>query len=61
MYFDRVTVFKVLYLWTSVKGGAQMRCVNAATIDATMQRIMSPTLNESSEIQRFECHDAIEI
>ena len=33
-YFDRVTVFKAPYLRASVKGGAQMRCVNAATINA---------------------------
>ena len=33
-YFDRVTTFKALYLRTSVKGGVQTCCVNAATIDA---------------------------
>ena len=52
-YFDPVTVFKAPYLRTSVKGGAQTRCVIAACL--------SPTLNRSSEIRRFERSDAIEI
>ena len=29
-YFDCVTAFEVPYLRTSIKGGAQTRCVNAA-------------------------------
>ena len=53
-YFYRVTAFKVLYLRTSVKGGAQTRCVNAATIDICNYALrMSPALNRSSEIQHF--------
>ena len=38
-YFDRVTAFKVLYLWTSIKGGAQTRCVSVAAIDATTNHV----------------------
>ena len=38
-YFDRVTVFKVPYLRTSVKGVAQMCCVNVATTNAIVHRI----------------------
>ena len=57
-HFDRVTAFKVPYLRTSVKGGAQMCCVNATTIDASR---LSPALNGSSEIRCFERSDAIEI
>ena len=38
-YFDRVTVFKVPYLRTSVNGAAQTCCVNVATTDAIVHRI----------------------
>ena len=57
-YFDRVAAFKVLYLCISIKDGVQMRCV-VASIAATA--CLSPTLNGSSEIQHFECSDAIEM
>ena len=33
-YFDRITVFKALYLRTSVKGGTQMRCKIASIVAA---------------------------
>ena len=38
-----------------LRGGARVHCVNAATIDATMQHQagMSPALNGSSEILHF--------
>ena len=39
-----------------------MHSVDASDVDAFTQRVcMSPTLNGSSEIQHFECSDAIEI
>ena len=31
-YFDRVTAFKALYLWTSITGGVHTRCIAAATM-----------------------------
>ena len=37
-YFDRITALETGYLWTSVKGGAQMRCVNASIVAAFTQR-----------------------
>ena len=54
MYFDCITVFKVLYLSTSINSGAPTRYVNTTTI-------VNPALNRSSEIQRFECYNMIEI
>ena len=60
-YFDRVTAFKALYLRTSVKGGAQTRCIIASIVAAFTQHVLNPALNRSSEIQRFERSDAIEI
>ena len=60
-YFDRVTALKAPYLRTSVKGGAQTRCVIASIAAAFYALRLSPTLNGSSEIQRFERSDAIEI
>ena len=38
-YFDRVTAFKAPYLRTSVKGGAQTRCVIASIIAALTQHV----------------------
>ena len=43
--YNHITAFKAPYLWTSVKGGAQTCCANAATINATTYAsYMSPTL-----------------
>ena len=39
VFFDRITVFKVLYLGASVKGGARTCCVEALHFDATTQHI----------------------
>ena len=55
-YFDHTRTFTTLYLRTSVKGGAHTCCVEASHID-----ILSPALNGSSEIRRFEHAYAIEI
>ena len=57
IFFDCIHSFKVLYLRTSVKGGAHMRYVVASICEVRM----SPALNGSSEIQRFERTDAIKI
>ena len=38
-YFDHVTAFKVSYLQTSVKGGAQMQCVIASIVAAFTQHV----------------------
>ena len=46
-YFDCVTAFKAPYLWTSVKGGAQTCCVNAASIDAITHRVWAPPLRQT--------------
>ena len=50
MYFDYITVFKALYLWTSVRAGAHMRCVEASNIDASTQHLWAPPL---TEVQRY--------
>ena len=61
-YFDRTRALTTLYLRTSVKGGAHTCCVEASHIDAiTYVARMSPALNGSSEIRRFEHAYAIEI
>ena len=60
-YFDHVTVFKAPYLRTSIKGRAQTRCVNAVTIDANYGSRLSPALNGTSAIRRFEHSDTIEM
>ena len=36
MYFDLIVVFKVLYHWTSVKGGADMHFVDAWISDVSL-------------------------
>ena len=58
VYFDRITAFKVLYRRTSVKGGADMRCVNVVSIHEFTQ---SPSLNGSSALEHFKRSNAIEI
>ena len=61
VYFDRITTFKAPYLRTSVKGrgsNARHNCVDSCRIHTAR---LSPALNGSSEIRRFERSDAIEI
>ena len=61
-YFDRIAVFKAPYRWTSIKGGAHMRFVDSLAIPSCIYKAhMSPALNGSSAIRRFEHSDAIEI
>ena len=55
-----MSAFKVPYLCASVKGGAQTHCVNAA-YRRNYASLLSPALNGSSEIRRFEHCDVIEI
>ena len=52
----------MLYLRTSVKGGAQMCLFKCSTYqrDYAAALCTSPTLNRSSEIQCFECSDTTE-
>ena len=57
VYFNHIATFKALYLCTSIKGGAQTCCVNAAAI-CNYALCMNPALSGSSEI---ECSDVIEI
>jgi hypothetical protein len=45
VYFEHITVFKALYLRTSIESGAQTRCLYALYVN--------PNLNGSSEIQCF--------
>ena len=54
VYFDYITTSKVLYLRTSVKGGAHTCCVEASHIDSVHEP-------KSSKIQCFECSDVMEI
>ena len=46
-YFDRIAAFEALYRRTSVKGGADTRCVNVASIDEFTQRVWAPPLTEA--------------
>ena len=56
VYFTCVTVFKVLYLWTSDKGGVHTRC-RAASIAATFtQHVWAPPL---TEVQRYSALNAV--
>ena len=54
-YFDRIAVFEAPYRWTSVKGRAHTRFVDAWIANEVR---MSPALNG---IQRFERRNAIGI
>ena len=58
VYFDRITAFKVLYRRTSIKGGADMHCVNVVSIHKFTQ---SPSLNGSSVLEHFKRSNGIEI
>lgn len=40
-YFDCATVFKTWYLWPYIRGGFQMCCIHAVTID-TITRVFGP-------------------
>ena len=60
-FFNHVTAFKVPFLRTFVKGGAQTRCVIASIVAAFTQHVLSPALNGSSEIRHFERSDTIEL
>ena len=46
VYFDRITTFKVLYRWTSIKGRAHMRFVDSFDIHASMKQVWAPPLTE---------------
>ena len=66
MFFNHTAVFEVSYCSTSIKGGGHTYvCTCFLMCECLMSPHtsphMSPTLNESSAIQRFECSDAIEI
>ena len=46
--------------WTSVKGGARMRCVDASGIHASMQPVWDqPLTNRSSALQHFKWSNTI--
>ena len=51
VYFDRITAFEVLYRRTSIKGGADMHCVNVVSIHKFTQ---SPSLNGSSVLEHYK-------
>ena len=55
-YFDSITAFKVLYLRTCIKGGAPV-WMQQLTVHALIT--VSPALNRSLEILRFEHSSAI--
>ena len=58
VYFNCITAFEVLYHRTSIKGGADMRCVNVVSIHEFTQ---SSSLNRSSALEHFKRSNAIEI
>ena len=58
VYFNCITAFEVLYHRTSIKSGADMRCVNVVSIHEFTQ---SPSLNGSSTLEHFKRSNAIEI
>ena len=49
-YFDRIAVFEALYHWTSIKGGAHTRFVDAWMSNESTKRIWAPPL---TEVQRY--------
>ena len=49
-YFDRITVFEAPYRWTSVKGGAHTRFVDAWIANESTKRVWAPPL---TEVQRY--------
>ena len=55
-YFDRIAVFEVLYLWTSIKGGAHMCFVDAWISNESTKRIWAPPLKE---VQRYSASKAV--
>ena len=56
-YFDRITAFKMLYLWIFVKGGSDMHYVNASIPDAST---CTCTLCVwASEVQRYSALKAV--
>ena len=60
--FDLIAAFEVPYRWTSVKGRAHARFIDAwISNESTKHICMSFTFNGSSAIRHFEGSDAIEI
>ena len=55
-YFYRVTAFKVPYLRTSVKGGAQTQCVIALIVTTFTQHVLAPPL---TEVRRYGALNAV--
>ena len=45
-YFDRIAAFEAPYRWTSIKGGAYTRFVDAWISNESMKRIWAPPLKE---------------
>ena len=56
--FDRIAAFKALWRKTSAKDGAHMCSEDAY---ASLRSRMSPTLNGSSVLQRFERGNVVEM
>ena len=57
-YFNHTAAFEALERRTSVKGGAHTHYVNTYHVYTAR---MSPALNRSSALERFECSSAIKI
>ena len=57
-YFNCITAFKALLHRTSVKGGTHYMCKLMNTYLIYTARV-SPALNRSSALERFECGNAI--
>ena len=50
VYFDRITTFKALYCWSSTKGEAHTRFVDASDIHVSMKLAWAPPL---AEVQQY--------
>ena len=55
MYFDHIATFKVLYRWTSVKGGAHTHFMDSLDVHAFMNRVWAPPL---MEVQQYDTSNA---
>ena len=54
-YFVRIAVFEAPYCWTSVKGGAHTRFVDAWISNESTKRIWAPPL---TEVQQYGASNA---
>ena len=55
-YFDRIAVFEAPYRWTSVKGGAHTRFIDAWISNESTKCIWAPPL---AEVQQYSASKAV--